>query len=899
MNLFGRAKAYSLLLLLIGMVSFPCMGKEKIDFKVLDLKSEYQTDPIGIDVSPRLSWRVQSAKRGFLQAAYQVLVATSLEKLNEAGADVWNSGKVQSAQSLGITIGQRELQSRQRYYWKVRVWKNDREVSDWSDTAFFEMGLLSADDWKSAWIGYVPGMPGRVLYFKGTYFAPKAIKQARMYIAGLGFYELFINRKKVGDHVLDPAQSTYSKRVYYVTYDVTAYLNQAANSIVIPVAPGWLGVPRLRAQMEITYQDGTREILNSDRFRSVTGGPVVSSTVFDGENYDARLDVDKLYTPGIPPGLMNEEWAWAHNTDDPTGKMVAQKIEPIKIVEELTPSLRQEVRPGVYVFDAGRNLAGWISLKVEGKRGSKVTVKYAETLYKDGTVNQENLRNAKSTDTYILKGGMPEEWQPAFTYHGFRYFQIEGLPHRPGKDDIKVKVVRSDVPVTGTFECSNQLLNDIHRMVVNTEASNLHSVPTDCPQRDERMGWLNDLTVRIEQAIYNFNLARFYAKFIDDIRDTQDDKGTITCVAPFRFGMRPADPVSASYLILAQKCYEFYGDKQIISTHFDGLKAWVDYLYSRTDKGIVDYSYYGDWCPPRDFLVDPNGSGVSRDTPGQMISTGYLYMCAKMLAEMAVVIGKQEQAEHYERIAKETAAAFNRQYWNEQTGGYASNNQASNSFALYLGIVDADKVKRVVDNLVEDVKKHDYHLTTGNLCTKYLLEVLTDYGYVDVAYKIATQTTYPSWGFMLKNGATTLWERWEFLTGDAMNSHNHPMMGSVGSWFYKYILGIVPSFEHPGFEQFTVKPYLPKDLTYANGSLNTVKGPVRVSWKKQGQFLLVDLVVPENTKAKVYIPTTDKNSIVESNRKISRIREIVSLGDEERNSVLLVPSGSYHFKCKQ
>lgn len=898
MNILKEAKL-CFLLFLMGVLCIPVSGKKRSEnFRVFDLRSEYQVNPIGIDVSPRLSWRIQSDYRDFSQMAYQVIVASSLTKLNEEQADVWNSGKVLSSQSLGVSIYNKVLQSRQRYYWKVRVWKNTREFSEWSAPAYFEMGLLSPQDWKSGWIGYVPGMPGRVLYFKGTFVPKKAIKQARAYMSGIGFSELYINRKKVGDHVLDPAQSTYSKRVYYVTYDVGKCFDKAANSIVVPVAPGWLGTPRLRMQIEVTYLDNTTEILTSDRFRSVTSGPIVSSTVFDGEIYDARLETDKLYAPGIPPGLMNKEWAWAHNTDDPVGKMVAQKVEPIKVVERITPTLKQEVRPGTYVFDAGRNLAGWVALQVTGQEGTKITVRYAETLYEDGTVNQENLRNAKSTDTYILKGEGVERWEPRFTYHGFRYFQIEGLPGKPRKEDIVVKVVRTDVPRTGSYECSNPLLNDIHKMIVNTEASNLHSVPTDCPQRDERMGWLNDMTVRIEQAIYNFGLSRFYPKFMDDIQDTQDAEGTITCVAPYRFGMRPADPVSASYLLLAQKCYEFYGDKRIVSEHFDGMKAWVDYLYSRTSDGIVDYSYYGDWCPPRDFLADPNGSGVSKDTPGKMMSTGYLYLCSEILSEMASALGKQEDAAQYARIAKETALAFNRHYWNEEVGGYASNNQASNSFALYLGIVDASHIQRVVDNLVEDVKKHNYHLTTGNLCTKYLLEMLTKYGYVDVAYKIASQTTYPSWGFMLKNGATTLWERWEFLTGDAMNSHNHPMMGSVGSWFYKYLLGIVPEFTHPGFEEFAIKPYMPKELTFAKGSLETVKGTIKVSWKRERGMLMLDVTVPENTKAKVYIPVKDIKMITEGKRSVSHVREIICLPKEGEFTVLSVPSGNYNLRCK-
>lgn len=891
---------FILFLLLVGLnYSHLCAKEKSHRLKVIDLRAEYEKDPIGIDIFPQLSWRLKSdGQRGVVQTAYRIIVSSSLKELHAGNGDIWDSGKTSSSKSMGVYHDKRILESRQRYYWKVKIWQNEGIESDWSEPAFFETGLLRQEDWKSGWIGYVPGMPGRVLYFKGTFVPRGIIKQARAYISGLGFYELYINRKKVGDHVLDPGQSNYSKSVYYVTYDIADYILQAPNSFVISVAPGWLGSARLRIQIEITYQNDSTEIITSDRFRSITAGPIMYSSIFDGEYYDARLEDSQIYEPGVPPALMNEDWAWAHNTDDPVGKMIAQKIDPIKIVEEITPILLKEPKPGIYVFDAGRNLAGWASLRVKGNVGTKVSLRFAETLYEDGFVNQENLRNAKANDTYILSGKGVETWEPAFTYHGFRYVQVEGLPSPPAKDDIIIKVVRSDVKESAKFKCSNQLLNDIHQMVVNTEASNLHSVPTDCPQRDERMGWLNDLTVRIEQAIYNFDLSRFYPKFLDDVRDTQDKEGTITCVAPFRFGMRPADPVSASYLLLAQKCYEFYGNKRIIEKHFDGMKAWVDYLNSRTKNGIVNYSYYGDWCPPRDFLLDPNGSGVSRDTPGQFISTGYLYYCARLLSDMAKVIDRKTDVDYYKALAEGIYLAINREYWDERTGGYASNNQACNSFALYLGLADKNKTPGVIKNLVNDVKKHDYHLTTGNLCTKYLLEVLTEQGYPEVAYKIATQTTYPGWGYMLANGATTLWERWEYLTGDAMNSHNHPMMGSVGSWFYKYILGIVPDFNYPGFEKFSIKPFIINDLCFAEGELDTVKGKIKSAWRKQGENLIMEITIPENSTATVYVLAKSANSITEGNKKISTLKEISLLKEERGYVILKVGSGSYQFKSK-
>ena len=574
--------------------------------------------------------------------------------------------------------------------------------------------------------------------------------------------------------------------------------------------------------------------------------------------------------------------------------MVSQKLEPIKIMDTIIPKDIKEPVPGIYVIDAGQNLAGWASLKVKGERGTEISMKFAESLYKDGTVNQENLRSAEAKDTYILKGEGEEQWEPSFTYHGFRYVQVEGFPYPPKPGDIQIKIVRSSVDQTGKFKCSNELLNRIHHMVWSTEASNLHSIPTDCPQRDERMGWLNDLTVRIEQALYNFDLSRFYPKFIDDVEDTQDPDGTITCTATFRYGSRPADPVSASYLLLALKSYEFYGNKEIISQHYKGLKAWTDYLNSRTKDGIVDYSYYGDWCPPIEFGV--NSGSVSKYTPGVYISTGYLYYCAKMISQMADLLGNEVDKSFYSKLAEKTAIAINDKYWDEKAGGYGSNNQACNSFALFLGLVDKDRIPRVVNNLVTDVKNHDYHLTTGNLCTKYLLEMLTEYGYPEVAYKVAAQETYPGWGFMLANGATTLWERWEHETGGAMNSHNHPMMGSVGSWFYKYILGILPDNNGPGFEKFIIHPIIMNDLNFAEGEFSSVKGLIKSAWKKENGSIYLNVTIHGNSTATVYVPTKNINSMTESNRKINRVKEIKFLNAQDNYAVYQLGSGTYHFK---
>jgi alpha-L-rhamnosidase len=871
---------------------------------VTNLRCEYATNPIGLDIpTPQFSWEIRSTERGAGQTAYQVVVAASPEDLRSQSSLLWDSGRVVTRTSVGILYAGPELESRKRYYWLVRLWGSEPEAVAVSEAAYFEMGLLKPSDWQALWIGCPASWSGRVLYFRRAFSVEGRVSRARAYVSGLGYYVLYINGQRVGDHVLDPGTSDYSKRVLYATYDITGFL-EGQNALGVMVGPGWYGIPKLRLQAEITYEDGRDQIVATcwDPWQNwlVTTGPTIRSSIFDGELYDARQEKPDWAMPhaALEGTSRSEQWINAVVTDAPGGEMVSQLQEPIKVVETLAPNIIRQPVPGVYVLDAGRNLAGWAAIKVRGAPGTRVSLKFAESLREDGTVNQENLRSAAAEDAYIFKGVGEEQWEPSFTYHGFRYIQVEGLPYGPGGDDILARVVRSAVEPTGKFACSNPLLNRIQQMVCATEASNLHSIPTDCPQRDERMGWLNDMTVRIEQALYNFDLSRFYQKWIADIKDTQSSDGAITDTAPFRWGFRPADPVSASYLLAVLKSYEFYGNRRMVSDHFNGLKAWVDYLATRTENGIVNYSYWGDWSPPEEFGTPGSvGSGaVSRNTPGKLISTGYLYYCARLLSQMAAILENKEDEVFYENLAKQTANAFNRTWWNETTGGYASNNQACNAFALFLGLVGCGDISRVVENLVKDVEKHNYHLTTGNLCTKYLLEILTEYGHPELAYKIVTQETYPSWGYMLANGATTLWERWENKTGGQMNSHNHPMMGSVGSWLYKYVAGILPDICGPGFEQFTIKPCIFDGLTFAQGEYSSVKGVIQSAWRKEPGLVYLDLTIPANSTATVYVPTTNRESITESNQSIAQLAELRFIKLEAKYAIFQVPSGRYCFK---
>ena len=870
------------------------------------LRCEYAENPLGIDVPhPRLSWTINSERRGEAQAAYQVLVASSRELLNADRGDVWDTGKVMSDQSINVPYGGSPLRSRQRCFWKVRIWDREGRATAYSETAWWESALLSPGDWKAAWIGFTPGWTGRALYFRSLFDVPKKVERARVYVAGLGYYELRLNGKKVGNRVLDPGTTDYSRRILYATYDVTGDLRNGKNAVAAVVGHGWYGVPKLLLQMEVTYEDGSSQAVYTaprpEQTWQVTSGPIVHDSIYDGETYDARLEKPDWDMPpdGNPrvPVDRRENWITLHPVEPPGGRLVAAKLEPIEVVETLRPAGVTQPKPNVFVFDNGQNLAGWARIRVKGAAGTQVTLRYAENLYPDGTINQENLRQAAATDTYILKGEGLETWEPRFTYHGFRYVQVEGFPGNPTLADIDVRVVRSAVDPAGSFKCGNALINRIHKMIWWTEASNLHSIPTDCPQRDERMGWLNDMTVRTEMALYNFNLARLYAKFIDDVQDTQSpESGAISCTAPFKYGRRPADPVSASYLLLAWMLYQHYGDTVTMAEHYDGLKAWVDFLARQSENGIVNYSYYGDWSPPQAFAV--KGSAVSRFTPGKLMSTGYLYYGAVLLQRMADILGRPDDATHFRLLAGQTATAFNREYWNETAGGYASNNQASNSFALFLGIVPPDRIPRVVDNLARDVETQGYHLTTGNLCTKYVLEMLAEHGHPDLAYRIATQETYPSWGYMLANGATTLWERWEQLTGGGMNSGNHPMMGSVGSWFYKYLAGIRVDPAGAGFRKILIQPCLPAGLDWAEGSYKSLYGEIRSAWKREGKRLRLDVRIPANTSATVTIPMSQQQALREGGQPIEG-RPFVTVSKRTATEVVLtLGSGDYTFTAE-
>jgi alpha-L-rhamnosidase len=795
------------------------------------LRCEYLTDPVGIDVpQPRFSWVLAHAARGEGQTAYQVVVSMQPDA---ADAGQWDSGKVASGESVHVVYAGKPLASGRTYYWKVRYWDSGDRPSLYSAIARFETGLFDAQDWKGKWIGGANQI-------RTEFTLPARPVRARAYIAGVGYYELRIDGQKVGDHVLDPAWTTYDKRVLYTVYDITERLHAGANAVGVMLGEGWFQSRALRMQIHAVLEDGQSVDVATDASWKTMSGPIQSDSVYNGEVYDARFE-----TPGWDrAGFDDAHWKAASIIDGPKGVLSAQMLPPIRAVDTIMPVKMTTPRPGVYIYDLGQNISGVVEMRVRGPQGTRVQLRHAELLYDDGTLNVENLRAAKATDVYILRGeGSLEVYQPRFTYHGFRYVELTGYPGAPKFDTLRAKVMHSDVRPTGGFTSSKQILNQIQRNILWGIQDNLFSVPTDCNQRDERMGWMADAHLYAETAMLNFDMAAFYTNFLRDIHDVQGADGTVTDTVPHRYGSRPADPAwGMAYPLLTWYMYEYYGDRRILEQHYDGVKAWTDYLRTRSRDGILDYSYYGDWVP-------------IEKTPGSLVSTVMYYWSADLVSRMAGILGKGGEVDAYRKLADGIKDAFNARFLNAATGLYGTGSQTAQILPLFLNMVPGNRRGDVAAALRDDlVYTRNTHLTTGILGTKYLFPLLTRSGDSDLAYELATQTTYPSWGYMVENGATTLWELWQNKTGPSMNSHNHPMFGSLGAWFYNALAGINPDPAKPGFERVVIAPQVVRDLKWAAGSLDTIRGTVVSSWSRTDDGLRLDVTIPVGSTAEVRIP---------------------------------------------
>lgn len=815
------------------------------------LRCEYLKNPTGIDVrQPRFEWVLDNSRRGVTQTAYQILVAATPADLAANRGDVWDSGKLASSDSTQVVYNGKALVSGHLYYWKVRTWDGQGNPSAYSEPAKFGMGLLEKQDWKGHWIG------GDGLLRKEFSLAGKVVR-ARAYVTALGYYELHLNGKKIGHKVLDPAWTVYPKRVLYSTYDVTSALNDGANAIGVMLGGGWAmqqaggpayyKAPAILFQMNIELADGKTINISSNTSWKTAAGPVVSDSVYDGEVYDAREEK----AGWDRPGFNDSAWAPARQEQGTAGEISAEMMPPIRVTDTLVPRSMTNPEPGVYVYDFGQNFAGWARLLVRGPRGAKVTLRFSELIYPNGMINRQNIRSAKARDIYILRGSGLENYEPRFTYHGFRYIEVTGYPGTPSLDSIRGLVVNSAVETTGSFVASKQVLNDIQHLIRWGQLSNLYSIPTDCDQRNERQGWMGDAQVTAEEAMMNFDMAAFYNNFVRDIRDAQMPDGEIPDTVPHKYGRYPADPAwGTAYPLLCWYMWQQYGDKRILEENYDGLQKYVEFLRTRAKDNVLRYSYYGDWV-------------AIKPTPGALVSDAYFYYDTRILSDIARVLGKTGDTDAYAALAGQIKDAFNKAFFNADTGEYANGTQTAQVMPLFLDLVPEKERGGVMGKLYNNiVYENNTHVTTGFIGVKYLLPVLTRDGHSDLAYELATQTTYPSWGYMIAEGATTLWELWQSKIGPSMNSHNHIMMGSLGAWFYRALGGINLGPDGEGYRHIVIEPNMVEDLDWTSASIETPRGQVSCSWQKKAGAVAMDVVIPANSDAKIVVPAEEEMTAV-------------------------------------
>lgn len=898
---------------------------------VQDLRCEYRSNPLGIDCSePRLGWVLTSDKRGENQTAYQVLVASSAEQLARGHADLWDSGKVVSSESVQVVYAGKTLVSGQRAWWKVRAWGNNDRPSHYSKPAWLEMALLATNDWKAQWIQRktAGAMTETQMFadnpaplFRKEFVLDKKILRARAYASGLGCYELRLNGERVGDHVLDPGWTSYSKRVLYSTYDVTGQLKQGRNAVGVMLGNGWfnplplrmwghinprealtIGEPRAIVQLVVEFTDGTRQTIATDSTWRVTDGPILRNSVYLGETYDARRE-----QPGWDKaGFEDSRWETAELAVQPeVGPLQAQDAPPIRITCALKPVKLTEPKPGVFIYDFGQNFSGWARLKVSGPAGTRVRLRSGELVYPDGTLNgmtavcgqikggganyryegEGDPKTAFQIDEYILKGQGAEVFTPRFTFHGFRYVEVTGFPGRPALDALEGLRLNSDVASAGSFECSNEMLNRIQRMVLWTELSNLFSVQSDCPHR-EKYGYGGDIVASSEMAMLNFDMVRFYAKAAQDLWDAVRPNGGFTETSPF-VGISDeglgdkSGPIgwgTAQPLLLVQ-LRQYYGDVRLVREQYEATKKWIGLLRSLAKDGILDNG------------LSDHESLVPK--PRALSGTAFYYYNVQLFAQLAASLGHDADAREASKLAEEIKVSFNRKFLTKGTGRYDAATQACQAFALYHGLTTPDEQARALDVLVADVTQHDNHLTTGIFGTKYMLNALTDGGRADVAYRLVNQRTFPGWGHMLEQGATTLWEHWEF--SDNTFSHNHPMFGSVSEWFFKALAGIQPAHDAVGFDKIVIKPQPVGDLRWVRASHNTVRGRISTAWEiMDGKFKL-NITIPPNTLAHVYVPAKDAAHVTESGKAAVNMRGVKFLRMDGSAAVFAVGSGSYEF----
>lgn len=1049
-----------------------------------DLTCDSMAKPLGIGITqPRLSWRLTDSRRSARQTAYQIRVANSPGALDRDNADVWDSERVETSESVNVAYAGPALTSRHRYYWQVRVWDQDGQPSAYSKPSWWEMGLLSPQDWKAKWItrdmplargdyesnpkwiwaaddkalakptigrrqfrlsfqlgqkpknstllitakdnlavwvngkqvleespmskfgrprdpwGYfreIPlenfldeggnsiavetivnkpersnapnsagliallraemrdgtaqrivsgpewktftgqmgelwaakgfddskwpgatvianigqeplGTPWRaepVSLYRRDFQVSKPIRAVRIYSTALGTYQLYLNGKRVGNDVLAPGWTDYRKRLVYQVYDVTSQVRTGGNAIGAIVAGGWyadglgwlqnrynFGPPpiRLIAQLEIEYVDGTHDSVVTDESWKTAQSPVITSDLYNGESYDARLE-QKGWDQA---GHSDKGWSEAATVPGPQVPVLAQDYQPIRVGETLKVVAVANPVPGSYVFDLGQNMVGWARVSVSGKEGTKIRLRFGEVLKPNGELYTENLRTAEATDTYVLNGQGKEVFEPHFTFHGFRYVEVTGYPGTPPRDALQGIAFYTGAEFTAKLRTGSPMVNQLWSNILWGQRGNFLSVPTDCPQRDERLGWMGDAEVFWRTASFNANLAAFSHKFTTDIRDAQSLSGAFADVSP-RVG--PTGESAAGWadagVIIPWTAYLQYRDKRILEENWAAMEQWMQHLKS-SNSGYLWLKQrgndYGDWL------------AIGSETPKDLIATAYWAYDASLMKRMATVLGRDSDAEKYEHLFDKIRSSFNETFV-KADGTVGSGSQTSYVLALHMDLLPEVQRAAAASRLVDDIKAHDWHLTTGFLGTPYLLLELSRSGHSDVAYRLLLQRTYPSWGYMIERGATTMWERWngdQMLGDPSMNSFNHYAYGAVAEWLYRYAAGIDSDSEDPGFHRIVLRPQISSELGEAEASYESAYGSIGSHWKVVKGTIAWSVEIPTNTTARLYFPVDAANKILENGKNIQQSAGIKFVRSEPGQALYEAGSGSYAFSFKQ
>ncbi len=868
-KLFNRLFRLSFLLCFVLLCA--CTEDKNVSAPI-ELLCESQENPIGIDCEkPQFSWKLNTSNRGARQSAYRIVVGKSENEITKGNAKVWDSGKILSEESVYVPFEGGKLESNTTYYWAVEVWDEDGKKSHVSETATFETAFLHESDWKAQWIAKNDKEDLlQSIYLRKTFTTSGKPVRARLLVTGLGAYQAFINGERAGLDILSPGWTHYPKRVQYQVYDVTELLKEGNNAIASVLGNSWWssglgwkgaeryseGPLRFLAQLEVEYEDGSRQTILSDESWKWQPSAILETTLYHGETFDARLEQQNWNDVDFD----DTTWKEVLSLGNDYMQLVAMQEPPIRITETKEATSITEVKPGVWVFDLGQNIVGWAEINVNGAAGDSVTMRFAELLHEDGTVAQENLRSAKATDYYILKGEETESWEPQFTYHGFRYVQVEGLKNKPSKETLVAKVFHTDAHRHGSFKSSNDLINRIHSNITWGQRGNFMSVPTDCPQRDERLGWMGDAQIFAPTSMYNMDLGRFYEKWMHDITDCQDESGYVYDVNPAIVVGGPSKPGwGDAVVVVPYQVYKFTGNKRILEENYEAMKAWVEFMH----KESADYLYiwnfdknnwygYGDWIAPV-------------KTPSKPIGTAYFFYSSKLLSEIAAILGNNTDQQKYAEMAKSIAEAYQQTWYLPDSLNYHGQTQTANLLPLAFGITPAELSKQIAKNVADDVIVRDVHPSTGFLGTGYILPMLSEHGYHDLAYQLITQTSYPSWGYMVENGATSIWELWnsDKERPEGMNSRNHFALGCIGEWYYGYLAGLQPDINKPGYKNAIIRPMPVGDLTHVDASIETPYGKLASSWKKDADVFSLDLTIPANSSASLSLPDLGyKNPII-------------------------------------